>query len=208
MGRVAAVLEFIRAIRGSVKVSDVKVDRGGGDNRTLEHFADAGDDSFPLPTDYVASIDQDGTGRESAVGYLDPLNAQKATAGDKRIYARDPATGAQVVEVWLKSDGTASTENDNGSSVLAPDGSVTSTSPNGSVTLAADGSITGTNASGSFVLQAGGDFVVNGVTIASTGAVTIPTSLILNSREVAGHAHTQPDTGADATVQGNTGANI
>ena len=204
MGRVAAILEFVRALRNDVKVSDVKVDRGGGDNRTLEHFADSGDDSFPLPMDYVASVDQDGTGRESAVGYLDPLNEQKATAGDKRIYARDPATGAQVVEVWLKSDGTASTENDNGSSVLAPDGSVTGTSPNGSFTLAADGSVTGTNANGSFVLQAGGNFVVNGVTIAANGDVTIPTSLTLASKEIAGHDH---GINGGSSAPGPTGAN-
>jgi hypothetical protein len=119
MGSVAALLEFVRALRGeSTKVSDVKVDRGGGDNRTLEHFADPGDDSFPLPQDFVAAIDQEGSGRGSAVGYIDPLNEQKAEAGDKRIYARDPATGAQVGEVWLKSDGSVTLSNDSGSMVL------------------------------------------------------------------------------------------
>lgn len=191
MGRVAALLEFVRALRGDVKVSDVKVDRGGGDNRTYEHFADAGDDSFPLPADYVASIGQAGTGRESAVGYLDPLNEQKSLAGDKRIYARDPATGAQVVEVWLKSDGTAVTENANGSATLAPDGLITLTNANGSIVLQADGTVN-----------------INGVTITKTGVVVIPDSLTLDSKQIAGHAHTQPNTTANATVQGNTGANV
>lgn len=204
MGRVAAVLEFVRVLLGETKVSDVTVDRGGGDNRTPQHFADPGDDSFPLPLDFVATINQEGTGRESAVGYLDPKNEQKSTAGDKRIYARDPETGLQVVEVWLKSDGTASTENANGSVVLAPDGSSTLTSPNGSFTLAADGSITGTNANGSFVLQVGGDFVVNGVTIDKDGKVTIPVSLTLSGKEIAGHDHAI-DSGSSAL--GPTGPN-
>lgn len=172
MGRVAALLEFVRALRGDVKVSDVKVDRGGGDNRTLEHFADSGDDSFPLPTDYVASVDQTGTGRESAVGYLDPLNEQKSTVGDKRIYARDPETGAQVVEVWLKSDGTAVTENANGSATLAPDGSHVLTNANGSIVLQVDGTVN-----------------INGVTIDKDGNVVIPTSLTLAGKEIAGHDH-------------------
>lgn len=137
MGRVAAVLEFVRALRGPVKVSDVKVDYGGGDIRTPEHFADAGDDSFPLPTDFVVTVAQAGTGRESAVGYLDPLNEQKSTAGDKRIYARDPETGAQVVEVWLKSDGSATLANALGSIVLQVDGTV---NING-VTIDKDGNV-------------------------------------------------------------------
>lgn len=137
MGRVAAVLEFVRALRGAVKVSDVKVDYGGGDIRTPEHFADAGDDSFPLPTDFVVTVAQAGTGRESAVGYLDPLNEQKSTAGDKRIYARDPETGAQVVEVWLKSDGSATLANALGSIVLQVDGTV---NING-VTIDKDGNV-------------------------------------------------------------------
>lgn len=191
MGHVVALLEFTRTTRGDVKVSDVKVDRGGGDIRTLDHFADPGDDSFPLPQDFVATVEQDGTGRESAAGYIDPKNLQKSTAGDKRIYARDPETGAQVVEVWLKSDGSATTEN-----------------TNGSVVLGADGSIAGTNVNGSFELQAGGDFVVNGVIIDKDGKVTIPDSLTLAGKEIAGHGHLQPDTTANATVQGNTGANV
>ena len=174
MGRVAALLEFVRAVRGSAKVSDAKVDYGGGDIRTAEHFADSGDDSFPLPTDFVVTVAQAGTGRVSAVGWIDPINEQKSTAGDKRIYARDAATGAQVVELWLKSDGTA--------------------------TLA--------NALGSLVLLADGTVNINGVTIDKDGNVVIPTSLMLAGKEIAGHAHTQPTTTANATVQGNTGANI
>jgi hypothetical protein len=189
MGRVGKLISFVRALRGDAKVSDVKVDRGGADNRTPQHFSDAGDDSFPLPSDYIALVDQEGTGRDSAVGYIDPKNEQKATAGDKRIYARDPATGAQVVEVWLKSDGSATTENSGGSVVLAP-----------------DGSITGANSAGAFSLQAGGAFVVNGVTIAPNGDVTIPNSLTLATKELAGHGHSQANDSAGNTEE-DTGAN-
>ncbi len=167
MGRIARLLNFVRTIRNGARVSDATVDGGGGADITAEHFSAPGDDSFPLNTDYVALTSASGSGRESAVGYIDPINAPKATAGDKRIYARDADTGAMVVEVWLKTDG----------------------------------SITGTNANGSFALQAGGDFVVNGVIIDSSGAMTVPSSLTVSGKELAGHTH--PVT----TAPGTTGAN-
>ncbi len=172
MGRIATLLSFVRAIRNEAQVSDAKVDGGGGANITAEHFADPGDDSFPLNTDFVALTTAAGSGRESAVGYLDPLNEPKATAGDKRIYARDADTGLTVVDVWLKSTGEATTAN-----------------ASGSFTLGADGSISGTNANGFFTLQAGGDFVVNGVIIDSSGAMTVPASLTLNGKELDAHDH-------------------
>lgn len=187
MGLVAKLLSFTRLTRNSAEVSDVKVDRGGGDTRTLEHFSAPGDDSHPLPGDYVAALSQAGTGREAAVGYLDPLNNPKAGPGEKRIKARDASTGLDVVDVWLKSDGTAITENANGSSTLAP-----------------DGSITGTNNNGSFSLQSGGAFVVNGVTISPNGDVDIPSSLTVNSKEIADHGH---DINSGSSAPGPTGGN-
>ena len=165
--RFAKILSFVRAFRNGANVTDVKVDRAGGDNRTPEHFADPGDDSFPLTTDYVATGNLEGDTRTVAIGYLDPINTPKATAGDKRIYARDAETGAVVVEVWLKSDGTATTENSNGSFTLAP-----------------DGTITGSNGGGSFQLQAGGDFVVNGAKITQAGEVVNAAGKVLGT-----HAH-------------------
>lgn len=176
MGRIARLISFVRATAGTAKTSDVTVDRGGADNRTPQHFSDPGDDSFPLPDDFTHLEGQAGTGRDSVLGYVDPKNQQKATAGDKRIYARDPETGNQVVEVWLKSDGSAITTN-----------------ANGSYALNADGSQKGQNANGSFELKANGDFLVNGVTIDSAGNVTVPTSLQVNSVEVADHDHAQDD---------------
>jgi hypothetical protein len=171
---------------GSTATSDVVVDRGGGDSRTAQHFGAPGDDSHPLPGDFVATTGQAGTGRDSAVGYIDPLNTQTAQPGDKRIYARDAATGEQVGEVWLKSDGTATIVNDNGTFTLAP-----------------TGSITGSNANGSFVLQAGGAFVVNGVTIAANGAVDIPSSLTLAGKQIAGHTHGGVAAGGSNTLGNN-----
>lgn len=181
MGRVGRLLSFVRAGAG---VTDVTIDRGGGDARTLQHFSPPGDDSFPLPGDSVQTADQAGTGRSSAVGYGDPVNTPTAQPGDKRIYSRDRATGEAIAEVWAKNTGEVTTANDNGS-----------------VTLAPDGSILGQNASGSFELQTSGDFVVNGVTIAADGSVTIPTSLTLNGKEIAGHDHPA------GTPPGNTGPN-
>ena len=154
MGRIAKLLSFLRVTRNSTKLSDVKVDPGGGPNITAEHFAAAGDDSHPLPGDYVALNTDSGSGRESAIGYLDPLNEPKALPGDKRIYARGE-DGVVIVEVWLKNTGGATIVNENGS-----------------VTLRPDGAIKGANGSGSFELAAGGDFLVNGVTIDTNGNIS------------------------------------
>jgi len=188
MGLVARLLSFTRTTKNGAKVSDVKFDPGGGEQMTGQHFSAAGDDTFPLATDYLVTTDVQRTGGEEVVGYVDPINTPKATQGDKRIYARDPATGASVVEVWLKNTGEATTENANGSNTLRPDGSQK-----------------GQNSLGSYELQANGDFVVNGVTIAANGDVTIPNSLVLNSVEVADHDHAQANDSGGNTEQ-DTGA--
>lgn len=137
MAGVAILIAFIRALRGNANVTDVQVDRGGGDNRTAEHFSAPGDDSHPLPGDYVAVVDQAGTGRSSAVGYVDPKNAHKTAVGEKRIYGRD-SSGTSAVELWLKNDGSAILSNANGFLMLNADGSF---DING-VTIAANGGVT------------------------------------------------------------------
>jgi len=204
MGRIATLLSFVRLVKNGARVTDVKVNPGGGPNITAEHFADAGDDSHPLTTDYVALNEDSGTGRESAIGYLDPLNTPKAEPGEKRIYGRDANTGAVVVEVWLQNDGTALVANENGSVTLRPDGGTVVTTPESTFDAAADGSITGDNGNGSFELQGGGDFLVNGVTIDSSGNVTIPTSLTLAGKEIAGHDH---NITSGSSAPGPTGPN-
>jgi len=122
VGRIARLLRFERTTVNDANVSDVTVDRGGADNRTLQHCSAPGDDSFPLAGDYVQTVEQAGTGRDSATGYIDPKNDQTATPGDKRIYARDATTGDQVAEVWLKSDGTITGSNANGNFELQAGG--------------------------------------------------------------------------------------
>lgn len=198
MGRIGRLLSFVRTLRNGSKVSDVKIDLGGGENILSEHFSDAGDDSFPLESDYVLTSQVPRSGGQVVAGYLDPINAPKALPGDKRIVGRDQATGLVVVDVWLKSSGEAVTANDNGSFTLNP-----------------DGSIKGINGSGSFELEVGGDFRVNGVVIDTSGNITSPakidavtveatTSLLAATKEIAGHDHTI-DSGSSAP--GPTGEN-
>ena len=122
MGRIAKLLSFVRSSKNNAKVSDVKVDPGGGANITAEHFSPAGDDSSPLPGDYVALNSDSGAGRYTAIGYIDPLNDPKSNAGDKRIYARDESTGVVVAEFWLKNTGEISCSNGNGYFALAENG--------------------------------------------------------------------------------------
>jgi hypothetical protein len=100
MGRIAEVLSIERTSDGTA----IKVDPGGGANVTAQHFADAGDDSQPLPGDFTALEDSSGAGAEQVSGYHDPKNAGQAGPGEKRIYSRN-ADGAPVAEVWLKANG-------------------------------------------------------------------------------------------------------
>ena len=185
MGRVGKILSFVRAAISS----DVKVDRGGQDTRTPQHFSDIGDDSFPLAGDFTQLVGQAGSGRDSVVGYVDPKNAQKAAAGEKRIYARDADSGAEVIEMWLKNDGSAVVSNAEGELTLKP-----------------DGAIKGANAAGAFELLANGSINLNGVIISPTGVVTIPTSLVLAGKEIAGHNHSQANDSA-GNVEQDTGVN-
>lgn len=211
MGRIAKLLSFLRTVRNEAKISDVKVDPGGGSNITAEHFAAAGDDSHPLPGDYVFLTTDSGSGRESAIGYLDPMNEPEAQPGDKRIYARDE-DGVVIVEIWLKNTGEATVLNENGSVTLRPSGGTITTTPESTFDANSDGSIKGDNGRGSFELAVGGDFLVNGVKIDTSGNITSPatitslnifgsTSVKVAGKELAGHLHLA------GTPPGNTGSN-
>lgn len=189
MGWIAKLKSFRRSQRNGAYVSDAKVDLGGSYSITPEHFSAPGDDSYPLPGDYVASVPVEQTGRAVAVGYLDPANAPQAAVGEKRIYSRN-SDGDVVAEVWLLNTGEVRVVNENGQ-----------------VTLGPDGSILGDNGLGTFELEAGGDFVVNGVTIAANGDVTIPNSLTLNGKEIAEHTHSQGND-SDGDSQQDTGPNL
>lgn len=194
MGRIAKLLSFTRTLLNGANVTDVKADPGGGANITAPHFSAPGDDAFPLPGDYPFLAEDVGEGTAVAVGYVDPKNAQKAEAGEKRTYARDPSTGEAVVEFWQKADSSAILENENGHVELRADGSAILKNEQGFIELradggsrcespaaafdvAADGSIDGRNENGYFTLQTGGTFEVNNVTIDPSGNIDTPVNL-------------------------------
>ena len=175
MGRVGKVLSFVRkTLTNGSKVTDVKFDPGGGPNITGRHTADAGDDSYPLDTDYLVSVDIPGTGRSEPVAYADTINTPKAQKGDKRIYARKTADGTAVCEVWLKNDGTIRIENSNGDFEISPEGNGTLNlqgtliaTVEGDVTLNANSNLTAEVADNATV-NTGGDAEVS-----ATGAITL-----------------------------------
>ena len=182
LGRIARVLSFLRTERNGAKLSDVKLDPGGGSNVTGPHFADPGDDSHPLPEDYAATVSTQRSGAQVPVGYADTVNTPKAEAGEKRIYGRNASTGEAVNEVWLKADGSVLVAN-----------------ANGSFELKADGSIKGLNTAGSFELESGGDFVVNGAKITAVGEIINAVGTVLGT-----HTHGQGnDSDGDTEVETN-----
>lgn len=122
MGLIAKLLSFTRTERNGAKLSDVKADPGGGANITGEHFADAGDDSHPLPTDYIFFGKNKRAGGYSPIGYADPINEKKSGPGEKRTYGRDPSSGVAVNEIWQKADGSVILSNALGSFELKADG--------------------------------------------------------------------------------------
>lgn len=177
MGMTAKVLQFVRTVRNGAKVTDVRVDTGGGALRTAEHMQPAGTDSHPLPGDF-AQVDQtQGTGRFMAVGYLDPLNLQSARAGEWRAYSRDEETGEQVAEIWAKNDGAVTANNANGSYTLNPDGAQALTNANGTIRLLADGSVN-----------------INGFIISPDGIATDSAGVVSNT-----HTHAQGQDSAGNT---------
>jgi len=183
MGLISKILSFSRTTRtNGAKVSDVKTNPGGGANLTLEHFSAPGDDSHPLPGDYVASQKTPGSGRGAAVGYIDPKNTPLATAGEKRIYSRD-SNGDVKSSVWLKSDGT----------IIAETGLV-------SLTLNSDGTAALTNGTGTAQMLADGSVDINGLVISPAGAMATAAGPDYDS-----HVHAQ-GADSDGDTQQNTGA--
>lgn len=162
MGLVGRVLSFLQTTRLGAQVSDTKLEWGDRAPVTAEHFGPPGDDSHPLPGDYVRADAVPQTGRTAVTGYIDPVNAPKAEAGERRIYSRNSA-GAVVAEFHLKNDG--------------------------SVALVSTGNVT-----------------INGVTITPAGDVVIPSSLVLNGKEIAEHTHSQA-VDSDGDTQQDTGPN-
>lgn len=173
MGLIALLKSFTLTERNGAKVADAKVDLGGGAMATAESYTSAGDDSQPLPGDYVITMGIMREGKRVAVGYLDIASAQKAGPGEKRAYSRDSG-GSEKAELWLKSDGTAVLSNENGQVELAADGGILAENGGVSLELAADGTIDAHNQVGSLVLQPAGNCVINNVIIDPSGNITTP----------------------------------
>ena len=192
------LLSFIRGTRNDAKLSDVKLDPGGGPNVTSEHFSAPGDDAHPLPGDYVVHVAIQRSGGSAVVGYLDPKNDQKAAAGDKRIYARD-SSGASIVELWLKNDGTAVLENENATITMSPDGAIKAENANGDIELASSGNITvngkSINITGDSITITGATNI-NGATISTDGAIGTAAGVDVDT-----HTHSQNPDSAGNTQQ-------
>lgn len=168
MGRIGTLLSFIRTQRNGAKVTDVKVDPGGGDVVTAEHFSVPGIDANPLSTDTPLIVSVEGSGREAEIGYNDPTTDKQALSGEVRIYARD-SSGNEVVSLWVKNDGSHVITNGLGNFSLQPDGTLNLNGvmidPTGRITapndIIAGGSVIGMFISGLVGLLGGGKSMVN-----------------------------------------------
>jgi hypothetical protein len=147
---VGLIAKLVSFARGDV-ASSSKIDKGGGYNNEAQHYAPAGDDSYPMPGDSAAAITTQGTGKIVVVGYVDLNNEQKAELGEKRIYARDSG-GMGIVELWLKADGSAVIENHFVSISLLADGSINlngvTIDPTGAVSVPASLKVAGKEVNG------------------------------------------------------------
>lgn len=223
MGLVGRLISFVSGVRNGIGFKESQIDPGGGANITAEHFSDPGDDSHPLPGDFVSAVDIPRAGGSVATGYIDAKNTPKAAAGEKRIYGRD-SDGVIVNEIHLFNTGKLIVKNDKGTMTLEPDGKWTVESPvaildihidgrihgrnasSGSFLLQADGRFGGSNINGFFRLDVNGDFNANGTLTKPNGDIIGLTkvtadSMIVNSKELAEHDH---DAG---TPPGLTGVN-
>lgn len=193
MGRIGKIQYFTGTSRHGAAVSDVQVNPGGGPNITGEHFSGIGDDSHPLPGDYVALVSCPGTGRELSVGYLDPNCDQKASAGEKRIYARDHA-GGSVVEIHLKNTGTARISNDSANIEVKDTGEITAENGACNISMEATGEIKLSNSAGYITILASGTVDINGFIIGLDGNVTTASGIGMNQ-----HVHAQDNDSAGNT---------
>ncbi len=123
MGKLAKIISFVRNIRYGGTISDVKVNAGGKNIITAEHYSSAGDDSRPLPDDFAILVEAGRTGNTVAVGYLDVTTTPVAGKGEKRIYSRN-SNGDVSASIHLKNDDSVKIENLLGYIELRADGVV------------------------------------------------------------------------------------
>jgi hypothetical protein len=114
---IGQVLAFVRKLVDGAHVSDVRMDPGGDDVLTAQHFAPPGDDSHPLPDDFMVTVPGSESGTEAVVGYADVRNAPEAGPGEVRRYARDPSSGVPVAVIWLRNNGDINITSLNGRNV-------------------------------------------------------------------------------------------
>lgn len=118
MGLIARVLAFALNSRD---VPQVRVDPGAGANFTADYV---GDDIHPLPDDYAILVDVTGSGRAVAVGFHDSVNPPAAARGERILRGRNSSTGASVVSIWLKNNGSVVIANSSGNITLKTNGEV------------------------------------------------------------------------------------
>lgn len=123
MGRIGVILAIMKQVIRGANVTIIKTQIGGGEVVTAPLLTVAGDDSPPLPGDDVIIVELPSRGTYIAVGSIDHDNEQAAGNGERRIYARD-SSGARVAQIWIKSSGEVTVENNNGSVLLEASGDV------------------------------------------------------------------------------------
>lgn len=179
MGLIGKILSFTRVNRNNAKLSDVKVDVGGGEIITAEYSHSPNSESFPLVDDYAVLEKVPRTGGYVVVSFIETDAVQKVALGERRLYARSGRD--EICQIWLKNDGSILADNASGSFELKP-----------------TGAISGVNSSGYFELEALGDFVANGAKITTSGDVVTSDGVSLRN-----HPHSQGQD-SDGDAQQNT----
>lgn len=100
-----------------------KIEGGEGDSATMDHFGPVGDDSPPLPGDWVLAVPLEGETEELIAAAYSDDTTHTAEPGEKRLYARNPA-GEIVSTIHMRGDGSIELANDAATVEVAPDGSI------------------------------------------------------------------------------------
>ena len=122
INQIGRILSFRWLERLSAQIRGTTVDQGGA-NVEIETYQQPGDDAAPLPGDYAAMMQVNGTGRWLMVGALDPKNQGTAKPGERRVYGRN-TNGSIVCEIHLTNDGSVRISNSGGSINMGIDGTV------------------------------------------------------------------------------------
>ena len=122
MGFVGKLLSFARDRLDEIQLGQAKLDQGGGEILTADHFEAAGMESHPLPQDYMLAIEVPGSGQVVSLGYLDPKLKHTTEKGEVRLYSRSKSDGKALAEIHLMNDGEIQGKNENGYFRLESDG--------------------------------------------------------------------------------------